>query len=136
VSLCSGEKKRFANIIGVVTECLCCSLPIDSRLVDMTNYLVHKTYTPSDALSPAHQTSVYIFLFEEDKQTNFIFPAARKVEIKNRAHKLLDRSEINTAVFFSVRACICIEGKYISWLGKLKSAERRLKFTFDFPGSE
>jgi hypothetical protein len=71
----------------------------------MTNYLVHKTYT--QATLSLSQPSLYIFLFEEDKQTNFIFPAARKVEIKNRAHKLLDRGEISTApVFFSVRACV------------------------------
>jgi hypothetical protein len=83
----------------------------------MTNYLVHKTYTQA-TLSLSHtQPSVYIFLFEEDKQTNFIFPAARKVEIKNRAHKLLDRGEISAArqcSFLCVRVYIC-KGK-ISWL--------------------
>lgn len=95
----------------------------------MTNYLVHKTYT--QATHALSQTSENIFLFEEDKQTNFIFPAARKVEIKNRAHKLLDRGEISAPAHRSIIFCAC--RKNIRWLANWSLMARRLKFTFDFP---
>jgi hypothetical protein len=62
------------DIIGVVTRVFVAP-PIDSRLVDMTNYLVHKT-------SRRERASLDLFLFRRDKVANFIFPARAKWKLK------------------------------------------------------
>lgn len=108
---------------------VCVALPIDSRLVDMTNYLVHKTYT--QATHALSQTSENIYFYLK-KISRLILFSQQRVKWKLKIEPINYWTEARSAhQHRSILFCAC--RKNIRWLANWSLMARRLKFTFDFP---